>query len=115
MGMKKPLGLTLNIINRNIAINFGEHKPRKRKQRMQQTATMEALEKWFEHSKHPAPSSRIAELMRELLEKNPELSFEQLHQLARTGDGKSVEPRDELYRSLRRFGLPRGVDRLGLV
>ena len=51
--------------------------------------TLAQLEKWFENSDNPSASSRIAELMRELLEKNPNLSFEQLHQPARTGDVES--------------------------
>jgi hypothetical protein len=90
MGMKKPVGLTLVILNREATRNIHEHKPRKRKPRMRQApAKLESLEKWFEHPAHPAPSSRIAELMRELLEKNPDLSFEQLHQLVHTGDCRS--------------------------
>jgi hypothetical protein len=52
---------------------------------MKPLTTRDQLEKWFENSDHPSASSRVAELMRELLEKNPDLSFEQLHQLARTG------------------------------
>jgi hypothetical protein len=52
---------------------------------MKPLTTLGQLEKWFESShENPSPTSRIAELMRELLEKNPDLSFEQLHQLARS-------------------------------
>jgi hypothetical protein len=53
---------------------------------MKALTTAAQLEKWFENSDNPAPTSRVAELMRELLAKNPDLSFEQLHQLARTGN-----------------------------
>jgi hypothetical protein len=49
--------------------------------------TRDQLEAWFVSSHlNPSPTSKIAEAMRELLEKNPNLSFEQLHQLARNGD-----------------------------
>jgi hypothetical protein len=53
---------------------------------MKPLTTATQLERWFENSDNPAPSSKVAELMRELLEKNPDLSFDQLHELARTGD-----------------------------
>jgi hypothetical protein len=85
MGMKKPVGLTLAILNRNL--NIRVHKPRKRKPRMQQTTItkLESLEKWFlSDYRNPSPTSKVAELMRELLEKNPDLSIEQVHQLARS-------------------------------
>jgi hypothetical protein len=84
MGMKKTVGLALVIINRDTINGISGRKPRKKKPRMQQTTSkLESLEQWFENSAHPAPTSRIAELMRELLEKNPDLGFERLHELAR--------------------------------
>jgi hypothetical protein len=56
---------------------------------MKPLTTLGQLEAWFASSHlNPSPTSRIAELMRELLEKNPDLSFEQLHQLARTGNAE---------------------------
>jgi len=52
--------------------------------------TRDQLEAWFLSSHlNPSPSSPIAALMRELLEKNPDLSFDQLRELARTGVGAS--------------------------
>ena len=52
---------------------------------MKPLTTRAQLETWFENSDNPSPTSRIAELMRKLLEKNPDRSFEELYQLARTG------------------------------
>jgi|HubBroStandDraft_6_1064221.scaffolds.fasta_scaffold01157_11 hypothetical protein len=43
------------------------------------------LEAYFESDhRNPAPSSLVAEKMRELLEKNPGLSFDELRELARS-------------------------------
>jgi hypothetical protein len=73
---------------------------------MKPLTTAEQLERWFENSDNPVPSSKVAELMRELVEKSPNLSFEQMHQLARTGD---VED-SRLDQARRKAGKRLGVD-----
>jgi hypothetical protein len=50
-----------------------------------QMTTAGQLEEWFQSSHHnPAPSSAVAAVMRELLEKNPGLSFDELRAFARS-------------------------------
>ena len=49
---------------------------------MKPTTVQEQLERYFEQDYNPSPSSPVAARMRELLESNPDCSFDELRLLA---------------------------------
>jgi hypothetical protein len=48
--------------------------------------THDQLERYFEQDCNPSPTSKVAETMRELLKLHPGRSFDELRQLARSGN-----------------------------
>jgi hypothetical protein len=90
--MRKDVGLVLVIQSRKVP-GYGKRQPhaKERARPMPGMTTASQLESYFEKDFNPSPTSQVAETMRQLLPLHPELSFDDLRELARREAKKTAQ------------------------